>query len=79
MRARHAQVAAAAEEHPELEAVLRAKGWQYLADAAANSALTRLHSSTAGVLQQVHDDARIRMQFGHGQGSASVWPAIGIG
>ena len=41
------------DEHPELEAVLRAKGWQYLADAAANSALTRLHSSTAGVLQQV--------------------------
>ncbi len=47
-----AQVAAAAEEHPELEAALRAKAWQYVADAAANSALTRLHSSTAGVLQQ---------------------------
>ena len=51
------QVAAAVEEHPELEAALRAKLWQYLADAAANSALTRLHSSTASVLQQARTHA----------------------
>ena len=47
------QVARAVEEHPELEAALRAKNWQYIAEVAANSALTRLHSSTASVLQQV--------------------------
>ena len=49
------QVAAAVAEHPELEAALRAKNWQYIAEVAANSALTRLHSSTASVMQQVCD------------------------